>query len=694
MASYVIAGVTLLYLILSFFPWYSFGERLLRRRRDSAAGRSGQREARRSSCSCWPRCGRCCRPSPTSSWASRGPGSRSAWPRSGFLLTLFAWFDTFNVGFSIWALLGTLDGGGDPGVRRPGAAAGAAQPAGPAGRPGRTPRSGPNQPAPGSAAARGPGPYGQPRRRSRRSSTRPPPPAARRRRPGRRPTARRRGTPPAPPGAPRLRRPARRRTVRAGLPTPDGRLTRRTTTGLTPGASAADVALRGDAPACAVHRFRVARRVRRPSGARACEQWGRGLPARTPARGGGEPDSRAAAAPAGWPLAAAAGRQPSPAGGPRAGASSSSRPWIPTGGLRHRGVARPGRPAVAARPGRRSSTSASGPLVLAPLLLTLGIAWGLSRARPRPGPRLHDLAAGRDAARGAGVWSSACTSLLTLLLALVLDGPDAEVGLLRTVAGAARARASSPSAGGSAGSPACSTPRWTGCPAPPGRCCAACWPACSPRWRCAPPSSRSPLASDAHGYAALSGSLGGAAAGALGLLGLGVLLLPNAAAAVLGLAAGPGLLRRRRHARLGARRDPRRRARAAAAGRAARHPGRAAASPSCRRRCPALAGLVAGAHGRPLVRRRGRRIGGGRADRAASPASCSASSAASLVWVAGGSLGDGGLAQVGAPAAGHGHRGGRPERDRRGRRGHRRPLAGAGLRPWGSRRRDRRRPRL
>ena len=54
------------------------------------------------------------------------------------------------------------------------------------------------------------------------------------------------------------------------------------------------------------------------------------------------------------------------------------------------------------------------------------------------------------------------------------------------------------------------------------------------------------LASDAHGYATLSGSLGGAAAGALGLLGLGVLLLPNAAAAVLGLAAGPGLLRRRR----------------------------------------------------------------------------------------------------------------------------------------------------
>jgi hypothetical protein len=50
------------------------------------------------------------------------------------------------------------------------------------------------------------------------------------------------------------------------------------------------------------------------------------------------------------------------------------------------------------------------------------------------------------------------------------------------------------------------------------------------------------LASDARGYATLSGSLGGAGAGALGLVGLAVLLLPNAAAAVLGLAAGPGFL--------------------------------------------------------------------------------------------------------------------------------------------------------
>jgi hypothetical protein len=48
------------------------------------------------------------------------------------------------------------------------------------------------------------------------------------------------------------------------------------------------------------------------------------------------------------------------------------------------------------------------------------------------------------------------------------------------------------------------------------------------------------LAADASGYAALQGGLGGGAAGAVGLAGLGALLLPNAAAAVLGLAAGPG----------------------------------------------------------------------------------------------------------------------------------------------------------
>jgi hypothetical protein len=48
------------------------------------------------------------------------------------------------------------------------------------------------------------------------------------------------------------------------------------------------------------------------------------------------------------------------------------------------------------------------------------------------------------------------------------------------------------------------------------------------------------LAADTGGYAALSRSLGGSGAGAVGLLVLSVLLLPNAAAAAIGLAAGPG----------------------------------------------------------------------------------------------------------------------------------------------------------
>jgi hypothetical protein len=105
MASYVIAGGTLLYLILSFFPWYSFGQDFF--------GFS------------------------LSGWTSGNVKTAfflfvlaTAWallpaftdlklgfPRSwitvglaalGFVLTLFAWIDTFDVDFSFWALLGML----------------------------------------------------------------------------------------------------------------------------------------------------------------------------------------------------------------------------------------------------------------------------------------------------------------------------------------------------------------------------------------------------------------------------------------------------------------------------------------------------------------------------------------------------------------------------------------------------------
>jgi hypothetical protein len=50
------------------------------------------------------------------------------------------------------------------------------------------------------------------------------------------------------------------------------------------------------------------------------------------------------------------------------------------------------------------------------------------------------------------------------------------------------------------------------------------------------------LVADVDGAGRLVTGLGGASAGATGLVGLSVLVLPNAAAAVMGLAAGPGFL--------------------------------------------------------------------------------------------------------------------------------------------------------
>jgi hypothetical protein len=179
----------------------------------------------------------------------------------------------------------------------------------------------------------------------------------------------------------------------------------------------------------------------------------------------------------------------------------------------------------------------SGPLVLAPLLLTLGIAWGLSRAG-RVLARLQDLDSAREVARATGVLVVVHV-LLTVVLGLAVDGPGAHVGLLRTVAGAAvlGVVAVGWGAGRESGALDATLDRLPGAPRPLLRgvltgtltALALCVAVVAVA-----------VASDAHGYATLSGSLGGAAAGALGLLGLEVLLLPNAAAAVLGLAAGPG----------------------------------------------------------------------------------------------------------------------------------------------------------
>jgi hypothetical protein len=178
---------------------------------------------------------------------------------------------------------------------------------------------------------------------------------------------------------------------------------------------------------------------------------------------------------------------------------------------------------------------ASGPLVLAPLLLTLGLCWGLAQAG-RGIVRLRAPVTGVDAGWVAGVVAGVHV-LVTVLLAFLLDAPDARVGLLRTTAGAAvlAAVASGWGVGRESGllddvldrGPVRAVLRGVlaGLLTALGLCTAVVAVA---------------LVADARGYAALSGSLGGAGAGAVGLVGLALLLLPNAAAAVLGLAAGPG----------------------------------------------------------------------------------------------------------------------------------------------------------
>jgi hypothetical protein len=182
---------------------------------------------------------------------------------------------------------------------------------------------------------------------------------------------------------------------------------------------------------------------------------------------------------------------------------------------------------------------ASGPLVVAPLLLTLALAWGLSRAA-RSVVRARDLPPGRTTAAMTGT-VVVVHLLLTVVLAAAVDGAGARVGWPRTVAGAVVL------AGVAAGWGAARESGWldAGLDRLPGQvrpvlrgvlaglltalglCVAVVAVA---------------VAADASGYAALQRSLGGGAAGAVGLAALGVLLLPNAAAAVLGLAAGPGFV--------------------------------------------------------------------------------------------------------------------------------------------------------
>jgi len=259
---------------------------------------------------------------------------------------------------------------------------------------------------------------------------------------------------------------------------------------------------------------------------------------------------------------------------------------------------------------------------------------------------MRDVGSGRTAA-GAVVVVMAAHVLITVVLALVLDDPSAKVGLLRTAVGAGVLSVAAVGWGvcRESGLLDAALDRLPGAPRPLLRGVLAglftALALCTAVLAVA-------LAADAHGYATLSRSLGGAAAGAVGLLGLEVLLLPNAVAAVLGLAAGPGFsvgagtLVSVHGVTLGA---------VPALPLLAALPDTQAVPliAFVSQAVPAIAGIVAG---RTVARWFGDDDGGsvvaGLTGLVAGVLLGVVSGV--LVWIAGGSLGDGALAEVGAPA--------------------------------------------
>jgi hypothetical protein len=181
----------------------------------------------------------------------------------------------------------------------------------------------------------------------------------------------------------------------------------------------------------------------------------------------------------------------------------------------------------------------SGPLRIAPLLVTAGIAWGLSRAAGSV-VALRQLEEPGAVARVLAVVVAVHT-VVTAGLALSVGTPVASVGLLRAGLGALVLALVAGGLGAlrESGLGAEVAGRFPG----PGRALlraavagtlalAAC---CTAVVAVA-------LVDDVDGAGRLIDGLGGASAGAAGQVGLSVLLLPNAAAAVMGLAAGPGFL--------------------------------------------------------------------------------------------------------------------------------------------------------
>ncbi len=312
----------------------------------------------------------------------------------------------------------------------------------------------------------------------------------------------------------------------------------------------------------------------------------------------------------------------------------------PTGGLPVSGSATlAGRLWLLAHGGRLQLDS--GPLAIAPLLLTTALAWGLCRIG-RGVVAHRDVAGVRAGAEVLGVVVAVHT-LLTLFVAVVVGAPGR--GLLQAVAGAAVlalvaagwgvGRESGVLADVADRMPVATRPVLRGAAAGLLTALALCTAVVAIA-----------VAADARGYGRVQAELGGSGAGAVGTLGLALLLLPNAAAAVLGLAAGPGFavgsstLVSVHGVTLG--------------------PLPAlpllAALPDTQavpligwvsQAIPAVAGLVAGA----VV---GRRLAGDAGPVVAGLAGLLSGvllgvGAAAVAWAGGGVLGDGGLAEVGAP---------------------------------------------
>jgi hypothetical protein len=181
----------------------------------------------------------------------------------------------------------------------------------------------------------------------------------------------------------------------------------------------------------------------------------------------------------------------------------------------------------------------SGPLRIAPLLLTLGIAWGLSRAA-RSVVALRELQSGRQVG-GAVAGLVGVHTVATVLVAAASTTAPASVDLLRAAIGAAVLALVAGGLGALRESDlgAAALDRFPGpAPAMARAVLAGAW------WLAAGCTAvvAVGLAADVDGVAALSTGLGGASAGAAGQVGLSLLLLPNATAAAVGLAAGPGFV--------------------------------------------------------------------------------------------------------------------------------------------------------